>query len=76
MMIPHTVHATFENGLFRPDELMNLPPQTRVKLTVEPMEAFRRPTESDLDEFDRYCDDNPVVSREPYLTRDELHDRR
>lgn len=70
------VHAVFENGLLRPEEAINLPPHARVRLIVEQVEAFRPPTIAEFDEFERYCDENAVVSGEPYLTRDQLHDRR
>jgi len=76
MTTPQIINVTLENGLLRPDEALNLPPHTRLRLIVESTEDFRRPTQVELDEFDRYCDDNSVTSREPYLTRDERHDRR
>lgn len=76
MTTPQITLATFENGLLRPDESLNLAPHARVKLTVEPMEPFRRPTAEELDEFERYCDENAIVSHEPYLSREQLYDRR
>lgn len=76
MTIPQIIHATFEDGLLRPEEALNLPPHTRVKLIVEPADTFRPPTEEEFDEFERDIDANSVTSHEPLLTRDELHDRR
>ncbi len=42
-----TVHAVFENGVFRPMEPVQLPEKTEVEF--EPREVLQRPSEAELD---------------------------
>jgi predicted DNA-binding antitoxin AbrB/MazE fold protein len=44
----HTLRATFDGNVFRPDEPVELRPNTRVRLTVEPAEARERQSGSFL----------------------------
>lgn len=71
------IAATFENGVFTPDERPDLPPQTRVRLIVEPLD----PTE--LSQRDRAWEalkrqwsSSTINSRGQRLTREQLHERR
>ena len=44
-----TVNAVFDGEVFRPDEPLDLPPDTKVKLTIETAEPERQRTASVLD---------------------------
>lgn len=68
------VTGVFENGIVKPDEEIHLPPGTRVRLIVEPLESIEE--RDPEDELDRLCREFPVHSQEPHLTRDQLHERR
>jgi predicted DNA-binding antitoxin AbrB/MazE fold protein len=74
----NVIHATFVDGVFKPDGNVSLPPQTRVELLVRPLQEPRSPEELDAlwKEFDKLCEEHPIYSTEPYLTRDQLHERR
>jgi hypothetical protein len=66
------------DGVFKPDGDVGLPPQTRVELVIRPIQQPK--TQEELDalwkEFDQLCAEHPIHSTEPYLTRDQLHERR
>ena len=66
--------AVFDGGVFRPDSPVGLPPETRVSLVVEPLDESNDAA-AILAEFDAICDEIVVVSSEPHLTRDQLHER-
>jgi predicted DNA-binding antitoxin AbrB/MazE fold protein len=68
--------ATVEDGLLRPDREIGLSSGTKVRLTVEPFEDTVVQSKEACDELDDLCDEFPVESREPRLTRDQLHARR
>jgi predicted DNA-binding antitoxin AbrB/MazE fold protein len=38
------IHATFEDGVLKPDAPLDLAPRTRVRLTLEPEMAVAQPT--------------------------------
>lgn len=67
------VSATYVNGVFRPDQAISLPANTRVRLVIERVDADQKT--KFLEEFDQLCDEHPIYSTEPYLTRDQLHER-
>jgi predicted DNA-binding antitoxin AbrB/MazE fold protein len=67
------VAATYVDGVFRPDHMISLPANTRVRLVIEPIDAEQK--SKFLEEFDQLCDEHPIYSTEPYLTRDQLHER-
>jgi len=69
------VNATFDGGSFRPDDRINLTPQSRVRLTVEPLTEAEITKLDALQAFDKLCDDLPIDSHGSRLTRDELHER-
>jgi predicted DNA-binding antitoxin AbrB/MazE fold protein len=65
------ITATFEDGVFKPDAKLDLAPGTKVQLTVT---AFNSPKSIDT-ESERHCDDRPIRSPEPRMTREQLHYR-
>ncbi len=65
-----TIIATFENGAFIRDIEMELAPGTRVSMTIAPVSANDRNAEHAVTELDRLCEQFPVHSRVPHLTRD------
>ncbi|MCI0682470.1 MAG: antitoxin family protein [Gemmataceae bacterium] len=68
------ITATFEDGVLKPDGKLDLAPGSKVRLVVESPDL---PIEDDpLDELDRLCDEFPITSTTPRLTRDQLYDRR
>jgi predicted DNA-binding antitoxin AbrB/MazE fold protein len=73
----HVVAATFENGVFTPDKRPDLPPQTRVRLTIEPLdqtELTRR--DQAWDALQRLWESCAINSHGQRLTREQLHERR
>jgi predicted DNA-binding antitoxin AbrB/MazE fold protein len=68
-----TITATFENGIFKPDEELALEPGARVQLIVSPCENDL--ADDPLSELDRLCDEVPIDSGGVLLTREQLHDR-
>ncbi len=44
-----TIHAIYENGVFRPTEPVDLPPLSKVKLEIHPLSAT--PKTAHLDEI-------------------------
>ena len=71
------IHATFEDGVLKPDVPLTLPSMTRVRLIVEPLTAAGHESEKDavLSELERIWDEIDVDSGGPPPSRDELHDR-
>jgi len=70
------ITAVVENGMLRPDEPLNLPPQTRVRLTVELLPLSPVGDDEAWQEFEQACEE---ISRDfggVRLTRDQLHERR
>jgi len=73
-----TITATFENGVLKPTQPLELPEHAQVRLTVEqlnPDEQKRRNQET-LAALEALWKSVPFYSTEPYLTRDQLHERR
>ena len=70
-----SILARFEDGVFKPDTPLHLPPNTRVRLVFEPMtEATPRPDDPWC-EIEQLWKDVDVDSGGPPPSRDELHDR-
>jgi predicted DNA-binding antitoxin AbrB/MazE fold protein len=69
------VNATFENGVFKPDTKVNLPPQTRVRLSLEIVEPDVETRRKGLEELERIWQEVSVDSGGERLTRDQLHER-
>jgi predicted DNA-binding antitoxin AbrB/MazE fold protein len=73
------IHATFEDGVLKPDVPLEFPPMTRVRLTGEPLQNPESTTNSEQSsawsELDRLWDEVEVDSGAPRPSRDELNDR-
>ena len=72
------IEATFENGVFRPDKRLDLPPQSRVRLVVEPLEdetehALRQQAWAAMEQI---WQQSTINSHGQHLTREQLHERR
>ena len=73
------IHATFEDGVLKPDIPLEFPPMTRVRLIVEPLtksEPAAPPERSSAwSELDRLWEEVDVDSGGAPPSRDQLHDR-
>jgi hypothetical protein len=69
------VTATVIGGILRPDELLRLPENTRVNLTIEPFSDPVSARES-WESLKEWILGNPLEGLGRRLTRDELHERR
>jgi predicted DNA-binding antitoxin AbrB/MazE fold protein len=70
----HTITATFEDGVLKPAQPLDLPEHAQVRLTVEPL-VTELTTEERLAALDNLMRLAKPHSG-PHLTRDELHERR
>ncbi len=68
------VTATFENGLLKPHEPLNLSPGSKVRLIVEPL-GEAEAAERDWQELEKLWEETSVDSGGQRMTRDELHER-
>jgi predicted DNA-binding antitoxin AbrB/MazE fold protein len=73
-----SITATFEDGVFKPDQQPALSESTRVRLLVEPMsedadESRRRQAWTDLEQL---WQKSTFDSHRDRLSRDQLHERR
>lgn len=71
------VTATFENGIFKPDEMVPLADHSRVRLTIEPIadwspDAAREAWEA----IQARLKEHPIHGGGLRYSRDELHERR
>ena len=64
--------ATVVNGMLKPDQTLSLADQTRVKLTIEPIEEASAAWES----LKARLRERPIHGGGKRFTRDELHERR
>ncbi len=69
------VNATYEDGVFKPEQPPTIPVGAKVRLIVETA-SQSAVVQDALEELDRLCHDFPITSSEPHLTRDQLHERR
>ncbi len=71
------VSATFEDGVLKPDEPLQLPPHARVRLAVEPLpeeaESLQRTA---WEEIERLWAQGTLDSQGERLSRAQLHERR
>ena len=75
-----TITATFEDGVLKPAQLLNLPEHTQVRVTVELLQseiqkewdATKEIRLAAIEELFRIAKPHPAR----HLTRDELHERR
>ena len=69
------VTATVVGGILRLDESIQLPDQTRVNLTIEPIVEERDPVEA-WEALKARLREHPIHGGGVHYTRDELHERR
>lgn len=69
------IHATFSDGAFRPDEDPHLPANSRVRLTIEPVEVAAEAQADALRELEELWNTEEIQPGPPPLSRDQLHDR-
>lgn len=74
----HVIAATFEDGVFKPDQRLNLCPKTRVRLVVEPLEEdtekMRR--QQAWEAVEQVWQQSTIDSKGERLSRQQLHERR
>ena len=71
------VDATLTNGVLKPDHPLPLPDQTRVRLTVEPIEEWSpEKARAAWEALLARLKERPINSGGVRYTRDELHERR
>jgi predicted DNA-binding antitoxin AbrB/MazE fold protein len=69
------ITATFENGVLKPDQPLELANGARVRLIVEPV-LTKEDKENAWVEWDKLCDEIKLEESASRLTRDQLHERR
>jgi hypothetical protein len=67
--------ATVDNGILRPDAAIPFPDQTRVKITIETLDAATDSTAA-WEAIKARLGLRPIHSGGKRFTRDELHERR
>lgn len=71
------VDATLSNGVLKPDQPLPLADQTRVRLTVEPIEeASLTQAAAALEAIRQRLQERPIHGGGIRYTREELHERR
>ena len=71
------VTATYENGVLKPAEPLALPANAKVRLTVDLVVEEQKLTPAErLAALEELWRTSSISSTEPYLTRDQLHERR
>ncbi len=70
--------ATFEDGVLKPLEALELPPHAKVRLTIEMVDAGeeQRLREEAWASMEKFWRSSKINSRGERLTRDQLHERR
>ena len=69
------ITATFEDGVFKPQENLSLAAGTKVQLVVTPCSPGNSGGDDPLAELDLLCIEHPIDSGGARLTRDQLHER-
>jgi hypothetical protein len=71
------VMATVERGMLKPDETLPFADQTRVKLTIEPIEDWSpEKARAAWESLQARLKERPIHGGGVRYTRDELHERR
>jgi predicted DNA-binding antitoxin AbrB/MazE fold protein len=71
------VEATFTNGVLKPDQPLALPEQSRVRLTIEPIEDWsQKAALAAWEAIKARLRERPIHGGGVRYTRDELHERR
>jgi predicted DNA-binding antitoxin AbrB/MazE fold protein len=68
--------ATFENGVFKPDDRLNLAQGAKVRLVITPSGDAAIDHKLAFDQLEQFRAQHPIDSKGQRLTRDELHERR
>ncbi len=70
--------ATFQDGVFKPDECLNLRPHARVRLVIESLEEGKKDLEPKpaWDALERLWQQSTIDSQGECLNREQLHERR
>lgn len=72
------IKATFEDGVLKPGQPLNLPSPCEVRVTIERLydESKVVKPEDALTALEDLWRSDKIQSQEPHLTRDQLHERR
>lgn len=71
------IDATFTDGVLKPDQPLSLPDQTRVRLTIEPIEPWSpERARTAWEAIQARLKQRPIDGGGVRYTRDELHERR
>lgn len=70
-----TILATFEDGVFRPEQRLDLPPHTRVRLIVDLVAEETALAHEAWNELEELWQEASVDSGGQRLARDQLHER-
>lgn len=68
--------GTIDGDLIHLDQPLDLPRDSRVQVTIQPLESSTRDWDSFLDELEQLCKAEPIGSGGQRYSRDELHERR
>jgi predicted DNA-binding antitoxin AbrB/MazE fold protein len=73
-----TITATFEDGVLKPAQPLDLPERAQVRLIVQFLaeDQRKKQNEETLAALEDLWKSTRIFSKEPYLTRDQLHERR
>ena len=71
------ITATFEDGVLKPHEPLHLLPQSRVRLSIEPLDRIAEEPErvKAWQVVENLWKNSSVDSQGNHLSRDELHER-
>ncbi len=67
--------GTVVAGELRLDQQLDLPDRSRVRVAIEPVEAWQSRLEGGLRSWMAYSDENPVHGGGQKYSREELHER-
>jgi predicted DNA-binding antitoxin AbrB/MazE fold protein len=76
-----TVTATYQNGVLKPDEALDLPDDARVTVVIEssegeqPAQDWKTRQREGFEAYKKFLEEHPIRSGGIHFTRDELHER-
>ena len=71
------IAATFEDGVLKPDEPLQLPPHARVRVVIEPLhEHTQQQRQAAWTAMEQLWRQSKIDSGGERLTREQLHERR
>ena len=74
-----TITATFENGVLKPDQALDLPDRAKVRITIEPVKSdIQKEWDATREERLAALESSLRLAKPmgEHLTRDQLHERR